>query len=310
MEVLRGLQGITLDVPGSVVSIGNFDGVHRGHQAVIGSAVAAARAAGLTSVVCTFDPHTRVFLYPNRPPRLLETLEQRIHAIERLGVDVTVVIPFVREVAQVPRETFVHDFLLGALHARQLHVSKDFTFGAGGAGNVGYLQDLAADNGFELHIVPAVMAGGAPISSSRIRDAIAVGDMEQAAEMLGRPFAITGEVVHGAGRGRRLHAPTANLDVHGRFLPARGVYVTEARVGDRAHPSVTNVGVRPTFEQDGAVTVEAHLLDDGVDLYGEHIALAFLTRLREEMRFQDAGALTEQIRRDVAAAQRYFAKRR
>lgn len=310
MEVLRGFEQIDLQLDGAVVSIGNFDGVHRGHQAVIGSAVAAARAASLTSVVCTFDPHTRVLLHPERPPRLLETLEQRIEVIGELGVDITVVIPFVREVARVPRDEFVQRFLLGALRARQLHVSKDFKFGAGGAGNVDYLRQIAPRLGFELHVIPAVMANGAPISSSRIRDAVAAGDVGEAAALLGRPFVLTGEVIAGAGRGRELDAPTANLDFGHRFVPAPGVYVTEARIDGVPHEAVTNVGVRPTFGGQDGLTVETHLLDGGGSLYGKQVAVAFLQRLRDEQRFDGPAELAAQIRRDVAAAMRYFADAR
>jgi riboflavin kinase/FMN adenylyltransferase len=271
--------------------------------------VDAARGANLISVVCTFDPHTRVFLRPDRPPRLLETLAQRIDAIERLGVDVAVIIPFVREVARQPRDEFVRRFLVASLHARQLHVSKDFTFGAGGRGNADYLREIAPQYGFEVHVVPAVMAAGEPISSTRIRDALAAGRVEEAAELLGRPFTLRGEVVHGAGRGRALDAPTANLDVDDRFLPAKGVYVTEVRVDSEAYPAVTNVGVRPTFGDEGSLTVETHLLSGGRALYGKEMSLAFLERLRDEMRFDGPAELAEQIRRDVAAATRYFEQR-
>jgi len=221
-----------------------------------------------------------------------------------------VVIPFVREVARVPKEEFVRRFLLGALRARQLHVSKDFTFGAGGAGNVDYLREIAPQLGFELQVVPAVMAHGAPISSSRIRDAIAAGDVEEAAALLGRPFALTGAVVRGAGRGHQLDAPTANLDFGHRFVPAPGVYVTEARIDGTPHEAVTNVGVRPTFGGHDGLTVETHLLDGGGSLYGKRVAVAFLERLRDERRFDGPAELAAQIRRDVEAATRYFAELR
>jgi riboflavin kinase/FMN adenylyltransferase len=308
MEVVRGFGDVSLAPAGSVVSIGNFDGVHRGHQAVIGSAVEAARTTGLASVVCTFDPHTRVFLQPDKPPRLLETLEQRIRAIEGLGVDITVIVPFSHEVAEQPREDFVQHFLDGALHAIELHVSKDFTFGAGGQGNVDFLRSIAADHQFELHVVAAVVADGRPISSTRIRDAIAGGYMEEATELLGRPFAVTGEVVAGAGRGSDLHAPTANLACGDRFLPGRGVYVTEVRVDGEVLAAVTNVGVRPTFGDDGPLTVETHVLGKQLPLYGQCMELAFLKRLRGEIQFDGPQALAAQIRRDVEDAARYFAE--
>jgi len=310
MKVLRGFEGISLDVEGSVVSIGNFDGVHLGHQAVISSAVAAAAKASMTSVVCTFDPHTRVFLEPDQPPRLLETLDQRINAISRLGVNVAVVIPFEHAVADQPRDAFVDRFLRGAIHAVQLHVSKDFKFGAGGKGNIAYLREIAPQHGLDIHIVPAVMAGGEPISSTRIRDAIESGRIEDAAALLGRAFTLTGEVVHGAGRGRLLDAPTANLSFRNRFVPGHGVYVTEVRWDGETCGAVTNVGVRPTFDDGDEFSVETHLLERDVDLYGKHISLAFLKRMRGELRFDGPEALAAQIRRDVEAATAYFAARR
>ncbi len=307
MEILRGFGDISLGRAGSVVSIGNFDGVHRGHQAVIGNAVEAARTSELASVVCTFDPHTRVWLAPDKPPRLLDTLEQRLRTIESLGVDIAVVIPFGREVAAQPRQEFVRCFVEDALHATQLHVSRDFTFGAGGRGNVDFLQRIAAEHHFVVHVVAAVVADGTPISSTRIRDAIAAGVMEEATALLGRPFALSGEVVSGAGRGRDLDAPTANLAFGDRFLPGRGVYVTEVQVNGEVFAAVTNVGVRPTFDDDGAVTVETHVLDRRLSLYGRCIELAFLKRLRGEIQFEGPQALAAQIRRDVHDANRYFA---
>ncbi len=302
MKVLRGFAGIELGDAGTVVSIGNFDGVHIGHQAVIGSAVRAARQRELMSVVCTFDPHTRVFLRPDAPPRLLETLAQRLGAIETLGVDVAVVIPFDKAVAALPREEFVTDFLCRALGTVELHVSQAFTFGAGGKGNVEYLETIAAEHGFGVQVVGSVMSGGGTVSSSRIRDALEAGRVAAAAALLGRPFSLVGTIVAGAGRGRGLGAPTANLAVENTFTPGRGVYVTEARVAGVAYPAITNVGVRPTFEDDGELTVETHLLDHRASLYGEPMELAFRKKLRDEARFESADALAAQIAEDVRQA--------
>ena len=306
MKVLRGFADIDLGGAGTVVSIGNFDGVHIGHQAVITSAVRAAQGRDLMSVVCTFDPHARVFLRPDAPPRLLETLQQRLDAIETLGVDVAVVIPFGKAVAQLSREEFVRRFLGGALGAVELHVSEAFTFGAGGQGDVEYLQTVASEHEFSVRVVASVMSGGRPVSSTRVRDALAEGRVSDATELLGRPFSLVGEVVSGAGRGRDLGAPTANLAVENTFIPGRGVYVTEARVAEVAHPAITNVGVRPTFEDDGALSVETHLLDLQLDhrlsLYGEPMELAFRKKLRDERRFESADALATQIAEDVRQA--------
>ncbi len=307
MKVLRGFDDIDLGGAGTVVSIGNFDGVHIGHQAVIRSAVQAARGRDLMSVVCTFDPHTRVFLRPDAPPRLLETLEQRLGAIETLGVDVAVVVPFGKAVAELPREEFITGFLRGGLGAVELHVSQAFTFGAGGKGNVEYLHTVASEHGFAVRVVASVISGNSPVSSTRIRDALADGRVSDAAELLGRPFSLIGKVVVGAGRGRDLGAPTANLAVENTFIPGRGVYVTEARVAGAVYPAITNVGVRPTFEDDGELTVETHLLDHQMSLYGEPMELAFRKKLRDEARFESADALAAQIAEDVRQAVDYVA---
>ena len=307
MKVLRGFADIELGGAGTVVSIGNFDGVHIGHQAVIGSAVRAGRGRDLMSVVCTFDPHTRVFLRPDAPPRLLETLQQRLDAIETLGVDVAVVIPFGKAVAKLPREEFITGFLRDALGAVELHVSEAFTFGAGGKGNVEYLQAVASEHGFDVRVVASVISGRGSVSSTRIRDALADGRVSDAAELLGRPFSLVGEIVAGAGRGRDLGAPTANLAVENTFIPGRGVYVTEARVAGGAYPAITNVGVRPTFEDDGELTVETHLLDRQMSLYGKPMELAFLKKLRDEKQFESADALAYQISVDVRQAADYVA---
>lgn len=305
MKVVRGFVDVELCASDTVVSIGNFDGVHIGHQAVIGSAVQAAVGADLMSVVCTFDPHTRLFLDPGSPPRLLETLEQRLASIETLGVDVVVVIPFSKAVAEFPRGEFITEFLRGALGAVELHVSEDFTFGAGGAGNVEYLKRVAYENNLEVRVVSPIMADGNPVSSTCIRDAVAEGRVVDAARFLGRPFSLVGKVVGGSGRGRVLDAPTANLAVENAFVPGNGVYVTEARLDGVSYQAVTNVGVRPTFETEGKLSVETHLLDREMSLYGELLELAFLQKLRGEIEFGSADALATQIAEDVRQAANY-----
>lgn len=307
MKVLHGFTDVDLQGEGSVVSIGNFDGVHLGHQAVIGSAVQSSLEKGLMSVVCTFHPHTRVFLQPDAPPRLLETFDQRLRAIAVLGVDIVVVIPFSKMVAEFPRDNFINEFLAGSLGTAELHVSEGFTFGAGGAGDVEYLKKVAPENGFEVRVVGPVMAGSRAVSSTRVRDAIAKGRVSDATELLGRPFVLVGEVVAGRGRGKGLNAPTANLNVENRFVPGHGVYVTEARLGDGSYKAVSNVGTRPTFGPSEELTVETHLLDCEIELCGEQLELAFLERLRDEIKFESPDALATQIAEDVRQASNYVA---
>jgi|TARA_B100000959_G_scaffold265124_1_gene306315 riboflavin kinase/FMN adenylyltransferase len=305
VKVLHGFTDVDLQGAGSVVSIGNFDGVHIGHQAVIGSAVQSSFENGLMSVVCTFDPHTRVFLQPDAPPQLLETFDQRLRAIAALGVDIAVVIPFSKVVAEFPRDRFINEFLVATLGTAELYVSEGFTFGAGGAGDVEYLKKAAPGNEFKVRVVGAVMADSKPVSSTRVRDAVTEGRVSDATELLGRPFAIAGEVIAGTGRGRSLNAPTANLNVENTFVPGHGVYVTEARFAGRSYKAVSNVGTRPTFGPSGELTVETHLLDCEIELCGEQLELAFLERLRDEIKFESPDALAIQIAEDVRQALNY-----
>jgi len=306
MRVLRGFTGLEHDFDTPSVSIGNFDGVHLGHQAAIKSVLADARARACASVVCTFDPHTRALLKPNEPPSLMQTLDQRLEAISALGVDAIVVIPFNEQVAAFSREDFVGDFLRGTLNLSSLHVSSYFRFGRLGAGDVDYLRDLGTARGFDLTIVPEVVHEDRPISSSWVRQLIRDGDMEGAAGLLGRPLTLRGEVAPGGRRGRELGAPTANLMVENGLLPPTGVYVTRALLGGMRLPAVTNVGTRPTFGPGLALTVEAHLLDRSDDLYGLRMDIEFLQKLREEIEFSSPAELAGRIQQDVALARAYF----
>lgn len=306
MEVLRGFRELPVGWSGAAVTIGNFDGVHRGHRRVIESARAAAERRDLASLVCTFHPHTGVILFPDRAPEMLQTLEQRLEAIAALDVDACVVIPFDTEIATVSRREFVTDFLVDGLKTRELHVSEGFTFGRDSAGNVEYLEEMTSSHAFRLEVVPALIVDARRVSSTWIRECVADGRMEKAAELLGRPFELVGEVVGGAGRGAGLGAPTANLAPANEILPGRGVYVTEARLDGEARPSVTNVGTRPTFEEDRQMVVETHLLDFEGDLYDRSIGLAFLERLRDEIEFDSEETLRRQVESDVRQARNYF----
>jgi len=306
MRLLRGFLDLDHDFDTPAVSIGNFDGVHLGHQAAIKSVISDARSRGCASVVCTFDPHTRALLKPDEPPSLMQTLDQRLEAISALGVDGIVVIPFNEQVASVSREDFVDDFLRGTLNLAALHVSSYFRFGRFGAGDVAYLRALGAARGFDLTVVPEVLENGLPISSSRVRQVIRDGDMEAAAGLLGRPLTLRGTVAQGGKRGREMGAPTANLLVENGLLPPLGVYVSRAFLNGEGFPAVTNVGTRPTFGPGGSISIEAHLLDYGGDLYGQRMDLEFLRKLREEIEFSSAAELAARIQQDIALARAYF----
>ena len=306
MIVVRGFRRLGLRLRRPAVTIGNFDGVHVGHQKVMRAACEEAARRGVRSVVCTFDPHTAHVLRPTQAPPLLQTLEQRLAAIDRLGVDVVVVIPFDRQIAAVGRRRFVDEFLVGEVSAGSLHVSKGFSFGRERAGRTRYLEERAPECGFTVERVAAVIADGEPVSSTRVRFLVAAGEVGAARRLLTRPYAVTGRVVQGAGRGGRLGAPTANLDVDNGCLPGEGVYTAVARVRGGCYAAVANVGRRPTFGEGGPVVVEAHLLAGRHALYGARMQLDLLERLRGERRFADERQLRAQIAEDIARARRYF----
>jgi riboflavin kinase/FMN adenylyltransferase len=284
------------------VAVGNFDGVHLGHQALVAAAVEAAAVRGAAAVVLTFDPHPARVLAPEAAPAALMTLAQKAAALERLGASGLAVLPFTPEVAGAGPEEFATRVLRGALDAAVVVVGDNFRFGRGRAGDASTLRALA----FDVREVPPVRHGGERVSSSRVRQALADGDVALAAALLGRPFLLEGTVVHGEGRGRTLGIPTVNLAPHGETVPAHGVYAGWAWVDQGAVAAVVNVGRRPTFGG-GDVSVEAHLLDFDRDLYGRPFGLSFAARIRGEERFPGPEALVARIREDVAAARRALA---
>lgn len=284
------------------VTAGNFDGVHLGHQALVAAAVARARETGGLAVVLTFDPHPARVLAPDLAPSALMTPAQKAEILAGLGVDRLAVLPFDGRVARMEPRAFVREVVSGALGARHLVVGESFRFGRGRAGDVELLRTLGESLGFTLEALPPVMERGRPVSSSRVRDELARGEVQAARRLLGRPSFLDGVVVRGDGRGRTIGVPTANLEPDNELLPARGVYAARCRVpSGLAHAAVVNIGERPTFGG-GRVVVEAHLLDFEGDLYGARIRLEFHERLRGEQRFAGQEALVARILQDVAEA--------
>ena len=290
-----------------VIALGFFDGVHLGHQALLRRAAEQAEQLGMAPAVVTFDRSPREFV-TGLPVPLLTTAEARRQAVEELfpGMEV-IVIPFDRTIMTMPWEDFV-DLLAGPYQAGWLVAGHDFRFGHKNQGSALLLQRRAADLGMGRDIIPAVTLGGVTISSTHIRAQLERGDAEGAARFLGRPFMISGPVRHGKRIGTvHLGMPTVNLIPDPRQLvPAFGVYAARAEVGGRVYPAVTNVGVRPTVDTDGDVTIESHLLDTAPELYGAACRVAFLTMLRPERRFNSLEALREQILQDAARARDYF----
>jgi riboflavin kinase/FMN adenylyltransferase len=310
VQRFNGLDAVPGDFGPSVVSIGNFDGVHRGHRAVLEGVVARARARGLAAVAVTFEPHPVAVLFPERAPAVLTTLEHRLELLEETGLDAVLVLEFTLEFAQWSPERFVREVFVDALHAQVVVVGRDTRFGHRNSGDVSTLRELGAELGFSVEVLQDVGADGTGPrwSSSRVRELLAEGDVAGAAQLLGRPHRVTGIVVHGDHRGRELGYPTANLsqDAQGQ-VPADGVYAGRLlRLGaprqapDAVMPAAISVGTNPTF--DGVQRrVEAYVLDrDDLDLYGESVAVEFVERLRPTLRFDGVEALVTQMALDVA----------
>lgn len=287
----------------SVVTIGYFDGVHRGHQAIVGRAVAAARERGVRAVAVTFDRHPLEVVRPEAVPPALQSLEGRVDALAAQGVDEVLVLEFTPAFSRMSAEAFVAEVLAGRLETVHVVVGENFRFGHRAAGDVATLAGLGPRHGFTVDAVRLETSDETAISSTEIREHLASGDVAWVAAALGRPFALDGEVVRGDGRGRSIGVPTANLAVDpARAVPADGVYAGHARLADgRSWPCVVNVGTRPTFGG-GDRTVEAHLLDADVALYGERLTVTFEAHLRPERRFGGPDELVAQIRSDIERA--------
>jgi riboflavin kinase/FMN adenylyltransferase len=310
MELLRSLDEAAArgTLRGCAVAIGNFDGVHLGHQKLLALARARAAARGARAAVLTFEPHPVRVLRPSLAPPLVTPLPRKLELLADQGMDAVVVQPFDLEYAQTPAAAFVSRDLAGRLGAGEVVVGYDFTAGHERA-RIDALRPLLAAAGVLLHAIEPVTADGLVVSSTKVREFLLEGNVEAAALLLTRPYDLDGTVARGAGRGRGFGFATANVAT-AALLPANGVYVVRAAVGTggEVHGGVCNVGVKPTVEAGAAVVAEAHLLDfDGRDLYGEPIRLAFLERLREERRFPSVDALRAQIARDVERARALFA---
>jgi len=307
-----GAESLGASPKSTLVVIGNFDGVHRGHQAVLAAAAAEARSSGLTPVVLTFDPHPVVVLR-GRPPSVLTTMERRVALIGRAAEGLSVVVqPFTRELSVLEPREFVVRLLLGELGAAVVVVGENFSFGRERRGDVALLRELGAELGFQARAHALEGDGSGPYSSSRVRGAIGAGDMLEVERLLGRPHSISGRVERGDERGRALGFPTANLGGVPEVLPPHGVY---ACLVDRLAPSgalslglgVANLGVRPTVA--AGPSIEAHVLDFAGDLYGAELRLHLVARLRDEQRFDGLDALVRQIEKDVARSRQLLAAR-
>jgi len=299
LRIASGLGEWPGDIRIPVLALGTFDGVHAGHREVIGPVVARARALGGTGAVLTFEPHPLEVLRPSADSVLLTTLDERLRLFDSLGVDLALVIEFDTAFSQMPAAAWLDEVLRGRLGAREIFAGSSYTFGHHREGTAARLVAWGAAHGVAVHLVPAVLVGGEPVTSSRIRAALREGLVDEAARLLGRWYSLAGRVVPGEGRGRTLGIPTANLAVPPRkVVPARGVYATIVEVGGRRFGGATNVGMRPTFGGSG-LSVETFVLDFDGDLVGAELSLAFVRQIRPERAFPDAAALVRQIHDDV-----------
>lgn len=293
----------------TVLTVGTFDGIHLGHQALIRQSIARARAVSRAAGLITFTPHPAAVLHPERAPQALITPQAKLDLLRGAGLDFVALIAFTARLAATPAQAFV-ETLCSRLHMRELWVGPDFALGSERGGDLDTLKALGAQLGFGVHAIPYVARDGQRVSSSQIRTLLSQGAVDAAAQLLGRRYSLRGHVVHGAQRGRGIGFPTANLDLAaGCLVPAYGVYATTVTLDGTVYGAATNVGVRPTFDH-GTPSVEAYLLDFDGDLYGRELELAFVQRLRPELRFDSLQALIDQMHDDVTQTRRVLQEQR
>jgi len=286
-----------------VLALGNFDGVHLGHRKLIEEAVGKAEEINSQAAVVTFDPHPLKILAPERIPKLLTTLDQRLNHFAELGIDIAVLLPFTRELAKLPPGEFVENILIGIMKAAHVCVGFNYTFGSGGKGGPVTLRELGSELGFGVSVVEPQRVNGVIVSSTEIRGALERGDVEEAAQYLGYRPSVPGIVVSGERRGRTIGFPTANVKPPEDLLvPARGVYAAWVGVEGEIFPSMVNIGLKPTFKTWGENTIEAHIFDFDRDIYGQKVEIFFRSRLRNEQKFRGIDELFEQLRLDRKAA--------
>jgi len=303
MRILHGLQSYPPELRPSVAALGAFDGIHLAHAKILDTAVERARALGLPAVACTFDPHPAAVLRPDRAPAPIASLDDNLARMTEHGLDGVLIVPFTRDFARMEALAFVDDVLVRTLGVREVVVGFNHTFGRDARGTAALLRDLGASRGFVADVLPPLQVGGITVSSSAIRDALREGDVDLARALLGRPYSVTGTVMRGAGRGRTLGFPTANLRPDRPLTLAGGVYAARARWDGQRADAVVNIGYRPTFEEQ-QYWIEAYLFDFAGDLYDRSLTLEFLARIRPEMKFAEVDSLKAQVQTDMKEAQR------
>jgi len=303
MRTIHGLESFPSELAPSVAALGSFDGIHLAHAKILATTVERGRALRVPAVACTFDPHPALVLHPERAPAPIATLEDNLAHIAGQGIDAALVIPFTLEFSRMEAETFVEDVLVKTLGVREIVVGFNHTFGRGARGTAALIKELGLKHDFVAHVLPPLQVDGQTVSSSAIREALREGDVVAARAFLGHPYAIKGPVLRGAGRGRQLGFPTANLRPDRPLILAPGVYVCRATWDDAAAWGVVNVGYRPTFGEN-QYWVEAYLIEFTGDLYDRTLAVEFLERIRPEMKFPSVEALKRQVLADIDTGRR------
>lgn len=305
MKIFHGIENANISRP-TVLTLGVFDGLHLGHQKIMETVAKRAAAVDAVATAITFDPHPRAVLHPDSAPPLLQTLDQRLANFEVLGIEQVIVIPFDADFAAQPAEDFISRVIHDRLQAKEVHLGKDFAFGKNRGGTIDLLREMSNELGFIAEEVPEVRLREKRISSSRIRHLLTDGKVNLARRMLGRPYGVEGTIIRGARRGHTIGFPTANLHPTNRVVPKFGVYATATLVNGEWRRSITNIGVRPTFENDSEPSIETFIFDYDGDLYGDVLRVRFLHRIRDERKFNGIDELTMQINKDTLLALNYF----
>ena len=305
MKIFHGTENANI-LRGTVLTLGVFDGLHLGHQRIMQTVVSRAKATDTIPTAITFEPHPRAVLHPENAPPLLQTLDQRLAAFKVLGIEQAIVIRFTKDFAANEAEEFLREIVHERLQTKEVYLGKGFEFGRNRGGNIELLKKMSAELGFFADEVPEIRLHGQRISSSKIRHLLSEGKINLARRMLGRPYGVEGQIEHGSQRGHEIGFPTANLKPKNRVIPRLGVYVTATLIDDVWRRSITNIGVRPTFETEVEPSIETYIFDYDGNLYGDVLRVRFLHRLRDERKFNGIAELKVQIEKDTRRALNYF----
>lgn len=309
MRLVRCLSDLHLNKQGCVATIGNFDGLHLGHQAIIERVKAYAETLGVPSCVVIFEPQPLEYIAPDKTPIRLTRIREKLELLKQQAIDIVLCLPFNQHLKDLSASQFIEQILINGLHVKHIEVGDDFCFGAGRQGNFTRLLEAGQQFGFTVEDAKTVMLDGARISSTRVRNALAIGDLELVRRLLGREFSLSGKIIHGQRLARLLGFPTANVQIKRKLAPLQGVYVVSCVIQGSIHYGVANIGTRPTIQNDGKSHLEVHLLGFNGDIYNQHMSVTFHHKLRDEKKFNSLEELTAAINQDVTNARAYWQAR-